>query len=348
MPVSQLSVTLSGAYCRQLVSSHYESLLEEEWRERTHQSEAGGRSINSPLFRLHDTSLPGDCVAPSCRAGLTCQCANRVVLVNDNDKVDLRVGLSCTKDSVSTKMPSILCSNLAYIGYELCKKPQMFLAATITNHVIFLTQDGYIPLVRKQLFDDAKQGSIKRRVTRTGSRSGGRTGSLNENPTKPATNQNLLAKWALPNISPDPLETEVQEVKNLVSLHSDSAKEEIVGSVVRCLQDIFGVKDLTHSQISLLAVIYDKEHNNKPELLYIVKSKLTSAKLAEKSSSNMYDLAFLQGSDKEALAGDSLPLYRAGNTTPQPVNCLMVSDILREVLALTQMFGCVEFSALIQ
>ena len=327
---SQLSVALSGAYCRQHVSLYYETLIDDMWRERKE-----GRTFNSPLFRLHETSLPGQCTDYRCRAGLTCVCETGDVLVRDCSKVELKVGLSSTKDSLTSK--SVLSDDLAYIGYELYKKPQMFLADVITNHVIFLTKDGFVPVVRKMPYES--QGS-RRRLTRSGSK-----GNWNE---APAVSQNL-AKWSLPSISPDPLETDVQNVKNLVPLNCGSAKEEIVGSVVRCLQDTLGLPDKTSSPISLLAILHDEHNNNKPELIFIVNSNLSSSKLSDMSSNSMHDIAFLQSIQFQSPASaNSLPLYRSGSTTPLDVNTRMVSEVLTATLKLTQNFGCIEFSALKQ
>jgi len=346
---SAITVALSASYCRQVVSSHYETLIETAWKE---QCQAEGRLFSSPLFRLHATSLTGACTNFECRAGLTCMCSIDSVLVEDCKEVELRVGLSNTKESSITRHLSAMSSDLAYIGYELHKKPQMFLADSVDMHAIFVTKDALIPLVKS--LSTASNGSVDRQVSLDRTKSNGslssKSGSVNSKTSLRAPTN--LPKWSLPTGQPEPSTCSVFSYKDLVTRNKKEVYKELVESVFRCLHEMLGLKTPSSEPTALLAVHYDKKHNNKPELVFILKSGLTSIELADifkkSKAKNSYELAFMQNVDLKIpfIENDKLPLCQVveRKVTRNYVETQSVAEIFKSIVKLTQKFSGVDLA----
>lgn len=280
LPTPRLTVKLSSSYNRQHVSSHFEALLELEW--------AASGLVSRPLFRLHSTSLPGKCSDVRCRGGYTCICSERSVLVEDATDVTFRVGLSSLKEGHVTQHLTQLTDQMAYIGYELYKEPQMFLADTITNHVVLVTVDGMIPLLRSAEPSLITNGdAILSKNTKLARKSSSKAN------VRPLPN---IPLWTLPFQCPNPAEGSVFSNKDLVSLNSSSVHKEITGSVFRCLNQMIGVKTPSNEKSCfLLAALYDHLTNNKPELIFAMKSGLTAVEVSDtfKKNKSPYELLFI-------------------------------------------------------
>lgn len=271
VPGTLLTVSLSSSHCRQTASSYYERLISECWRELRTSSNA---PHNSPLFRLHDTSLPAACTHHSCRAGLTCLCPDPGILVKEQERVELKIGLSDVRDSVVTHHPTGLGADLAYIGYEICKKPQIFLADTISNHVVLLSKDGFVAAVR-----GLPSGDISNDVT--------------VNPDE---------DWGLPAGNPDPCECGVGALRDLVQERAGAVQRELLQCVYRVLEEQVGLGlQFAAKQVQLLAVVRDGQRHNKPHLVFVLKCDQSAGDITEtfnKGNAKLkYELGFIKIAD---------------------------------------------------
>lgn len=346
---SAVKVALSASYCRQIVSSYYETLIDSAWRD---QCETEGRQFSSPLFRLHASSLPGSCSDFRCRAGLTCSCTEDSVLVEGCNEVELRVGLSNTRESSVTRQLSALSSDLAYIGYELHKKPQMFLANSIDVHAVFVTKDGYLPLVRSLATN--RNGSIENQAsldrTRSTSSLSSKTGSISSKTS--LRTPVILPKWSLPTGQPEPSTCNILTYKDLISRNAEEVHKELVESVFRSLHEMLGIKTPSSDPAALLALHFDKKHNNKPELLFILKSGLTSIELADifkkSKAKNLYELAFIRSKDLKTPINqnEKMPFCQVveRKISQSQVEAQSVGDIFKSFIKLTQKHSSVDLS----
>lgn len=345
---SAIRVALSASYCRQVVSSHYETLIETAWKEQ-----AEGRLCCSPLFRLHTTSLPGDCSQFECRAGLTCMCEGDSVLVEDFKEIELRVGLTNTRESSITRHLSAMSSDLAYIGYELHKKPQMFLADSIDMHAIFVTKDALIPLVKS--LSSASNGAVVEPVSLDRTKSNGslssKSGSVSSKTSLRAPT--IIPKWSLPTGQPEPTTCSIFSYKDLVTRNVKEVHTELVESVFRFLREMLGLKTPSSEPTALLAIHYDKKHNNKPELVFILKSGLTSIELADifkkSKAKNSYELAFMKNADLKIPFNENeqLPLCQVveRKVTRNFVETQSVGETTKNVIKLVQKFDGIDFAS---
>lgn len=346
---SAIKVALSASYCRQIVSSYYETLIDTAWRDLC---ETEGPQFSTPLFRLHDCSLPGSCSDFQCRAGLTCSCSEESVLVEACNEVELRLGLSNTRESSVTRQLSVLSSDLAYIGYELHKKPQMFLANSIDVHAAFVTKDGYVPLVRSLTTN--RNGSIEKQASLDRTRS---TSSLNSKSGSVSSKTSLrapaiLPKWSLPTGGPEPSTCNILTYKDLVSRNTQGVQKEVVESVFRSLHDMLGIKTPSSEPAALLALHFDKKHNNKPELLFILKSGLTSIELADifrkSKAKNLYELAFIRSQDLKTPLNENekMPFCQVveRKISQAHVEAQSVGDIFKSFIKLTQKHSSVDLT----
>jgi hypothetical protein len=276
------------------------------------------------------------------------------VLVENCQEVELRVGLSNTKDSLVTQQLSAVSSDLAYIGYELHKKPQMFLANGIDVHAIFVTKDALIPLVRS--LPSALNGTVDNQVSldRTKSMStisiSSKSGSVSGRTSLRAPAN--LPKWSFPTGQPEPNMSNIYSYKGLVPRNSGAVHQEMLECVFRSLRDMLGIKTPSSDPAALFATYYDKKHNNKPELVFILQSGLTSIELADifkKSKAKIsYELAFMQNMDLKIPFNelDKLPLCQVveRKITRNYVETGSVSDILQSILKLTQKFNGIDLA----
>eukprot|EP00116_Pleurobrachia_bachei_P006826 sb/3467088/ len=262
LPADQLSPKLSSSYCRQVMSSLYEGLIEERWRELNQEQ---GRIFNSSLFRLHSVAPRyTDCDDFRCRYGYSCVCPEDTTLLLSPSSLTLKLGLASAREGCVTGELSHLSSELAYLGYEVHRRPRVFLADTISCHVIFLTSDGLIPVVQEVPYRD--QG-------------------VEERP------------WSLPQGNPDPGEAGVTEIKDLNPSKEEQVGTEMVRCTFRALQECLGVlTPYPTSEMRLLAVIRDPKSNHKPDLVFVLFSQLTAEDVREvhgKRSAELYRLDFI-------------------------------------------------------
>lgn len=115
---------------------------------------------------------------------------------------------------------------------------------------------------------------------------------------------------------------------------------------------MLGIKTPSSDPAALFATYYDKKRNNKPELVFILQSGLTSIELADifkKSKAKVsYELAFMQNMDLKIPFNelDKLPLCQVveREITRNYVETGSVSDILKSILKLTQKFNGIDLA----
>lgn len=190
--------------------------------------------------------------------------------------MELKIGLSDVRDSVVTHHPTGIGADLAYIGYEICKKPQIFLADTINNHVALLSKDGFVAAVR---------GLPSRDIT-------------NDVTVNCSPDEN----WGLPSGSPDPCESGVGALRDLVQERAGAVQRELLQCVYRVLEEQVGlVLQFSAKQVQLLALVQDSQHNNKPHLVFVLKCDHSASDITEtfnKGNAKLkYELGFIKMGD---------------------------------------------------
>lgn len=224
---------------------------------------------------------------------------------------------------------------MAYIGYELYKNPQVFLADTIGTHAIFITKEGFVPLVR----------SIPASVNQDMKMNGGTGKSSTKTPVN-------VPKWAFPSGSPDPTEAKILIPKELLSRNVKAVHKELTKSVFRALHHMLGLKISSSEPTFLFVVHYDKHLNNKPELIFIIPSTITCFEIAgtfkKSDAKSNYNLSFIEIADFKQPSRDDgkLPLCQIVEkvASRQNVATDVISELLKTTLKLTQQFDGIDLA----
>lgn len=230
------------------MSRLYEDKIDTQWSGQTNQPP------NSPAFRLHKTKFKpkkaDELLTTNCKCHSTCQCYTGIKI--NPDLLILNLGLTSVKDSLATNECKELADTLSYLGYELYKKHQMFLADMVTNHVIMITSDGLIPTIRA---------------------GGEDVHVLEEGLTD--------VKWRLPCVTPSPVNTGLTGSEDCVPTNNEAASNELFQCILRYLHKELGLKPAEVGAPKLLAVYYNKLKFNKPELIFSISSQLTSKNITD-------------------------------------------------------------------
>ena len=248
------------------------------------------------------------CTDASCRGGLTCQCENNAVIFSSFSSLELSIGLTNSRDSLICNN-SILSDDLAYLGYELYKKPQLFLADALSVSLLLLTQDHKIPL-----FQEIPQGYQVRRYSRDNNEADHAEPFRDRiNTLPPPKSSQSDAPWDLFTVDPDPLAAGVNNAKDLTVNNERVVKEELIACVVKSLSSIFALKESNCSKLALFAVVYDPGLHSKPTLVFTSALKTSSFQLfeafQESKSKKLYDIAFVDVPDIK-IQSDLVPLHR--------------------------------------
>lgn len=188
------------------------------------------------------------------------------------EQLILHLGLTSVKDSVSTNECS-LADTLSYLGHELYKKPQMFLADMLACHVIVITADGLIPIIKG---DDGIKSSL-----------GGLLCNVSD------------VKWRLSSVTPSPGEAFINGTEDCIPSNNQPAHNELFQSVLRQLCKDLGINPADVGPPKLLAVYYNKHKFNKPELILTISSQLTSKNIIDMytKAKTSYALGFVKTID---------------------------------------------------
>jgi len=232
---------------------------------QTHWSTLQPTQPDTPAFRLHKTKFrtknDDELTPTTCRCTTTCDCYTGIKICNP-DHIILHLGLTSLKDSLSTN-ECTLADTLSYLGNELYKKQQMFLADMMCCSVIVVTSDGLIPVIK------------------------GREGG------------DVSVKWRLPGVTPSPGEAGISGSEDLHPSNTEAAHTELFQSVLRQLQKDLGIKSSEVGPPKLLGVYYNQHKFNKPELIFTISSQLTSKHIIDMytQSDTEYCLGFIKTID---------------------------------------------------
>lgn len=251
------------------MSRLYEDKIEAHWS-NTQQT------FDSPAFRLHKTKFrpknAGETFKTNCKCPTDCDCNTGIKL--NPDQLILHLGLTSIKDSISTNECD-LADTLSYLGYELYKKQQMFLADMLGCHVIVITADGLIPIIK------------------------GGDGIKVEPPLGDWVHDVLDVKWRLPSVIPSPGEADIKGSEDCITSNNEPAHNELFQSMLRQLHKDLGIKRADVGSPKLLAVYYNKRKYNKPELIFTISSQLTSKNVIDMYTkcNTSYALGFVKTID---------------------------------------------------